>query len=289
MKRRAGPEDQEEEDSSSVEVERITLNIDKYLNELGRSLDRTNPHKLPSYMHEFAKNSVQRLGKFSFSQKSASALADQQPSTSSGDENLSEHLSSANSQTAMIRRSSNLDLYRSQDRLNKNEVIRNFSASQQNLAANFAGAMHGGPMHSAMHGAMHGQGMHGQGLHSQFGSGFMDRNQPIVPNDHIIEHEDDDEQPDSVQFTTPFEFKQSSNKKFGKHSTKSRYMTNACLPSIELRWRNLTYLAKNVSSTKERHTTNVRFVGGRRMILDKQSGELQGGELAAIIGPSGAG
>ena len=281
MKRRAGPEDQEE-DSSSVEVERITLNIDKYLNELGRSLDRTNPHKLPSYMHEFAKNSVQRLGKFSFSQKSPSALSDQQPSTSSGDENLSEHLSSANSQTAMIRRSSNLDLYRSHDKLNKNDVIRSFSASQQNLA-NFAGQLHG-----QMHGQLHGQ-LHGQSLHNQFGSGFMERNQPIVPNDHIINNEDDDEQLDSVQFTTPFEFKQSSSKKFGKHSSKSRYLTNACLPSIELRWRNLTYLAKNVSSTKERHTTNVRFVGGRRLILDKQSGELQGGELAAIIGPSGAG
>lgn len=288
MKRRASPVDQEEEDSSSVEVERITLNIDKYLNELGRSLDRSNPNRLPSYMHEFAKNSVQRLGKFSFNQKSQSALGDPQPSTSSsGDENLSEHLSSANSQTAMIRRSSNLDLYRSQDKLNKNDVIRNFSASQQNLA-NF-GQMHR-PMHGQLHGSIRGQ-MHGQSLHhpNQFGSSYMDRNQAIISNDHIIQNDDDDEQLDSVQFTTPFEFKQSSNKKFAKHSGKSRYLAGACLPSIELRWRNVTYLAKNVSSIKERHTTNVRFVGGKRLILDKQSGELQGGELAAIIGPSGAG
>lgn len=262
-----------------MEVERITLNIDKYLNELGRSLDRSNPNRLPSYMHEFAKNSVQRLGKFSFNQKSQSALSDQQPSTS-GDENLSENLSSANSQTAMIRRSSNLDLYRSQDKLSKNDVIRNFSASQQNLA-NFAGQMHG-----PMHGQMHSQSLHHP---NQFGSSFMDRNQPIIPNDHIINNEDDDEQLDSVQFTTPFEFKHSSNKKFAKHSGKSRYLANAGLPSIELRWRNVTYLAKNVSSTKERHSTNVRFVGGKRLILDKQSGVLQGGELAAIIGPSGAG
>ena len=261
MKRRISAE----EDSSSVEVEQITLNIDKYLNELGRSFDQLNQTKLPSYMHEFAKSSVANLREFSFSQKAA---ADQQPSTSSGDENLSENLSSANSQTAMVRRSSNLDLYRSQERLNKND-LRSFSSSQQNLAANFSNQF--GNQHSNFN-------------HSS--PNYLDRTQPHLSNDHhVITNEDEDEQSDSIQFTTPFEFKH--NKKFSKHS-KSRYLTS-CLPSIELRWRNVTYLAKDISSTKERHTTNVRFVGGKRLILDKQSGELQGGELVGIIGPSGAG
>lgn len=264
MKRRISPTE-EEDDSSSVEVERITLNIDKYLNELEKSLDKSSQTKLPAYMHEFAKNSVQRIGNFSFNQKS-----DQQPSTSSGDENPSENLSSANSQTAMIRRSSNLDLYRSQDKLsNKNDIIHNFSISQQNLAKfnNQFNAHH----------------------LPNFNSSFVDNSQQIiVPNEHIINNDEDDEQLDSVQFTTPFELKNSSNKKFGKHSSK-RYLSASSLPSIELRWRNLTYLAKNVSSVKERHNTNVRYVGGRRLILDKQSGEIHGGELCAILGPSGAG
>ena len=269
MKKRKTQED--EEDSSSVEVERITLNIDKYLNELERSLDQSNQIKLPAYMHEFAKNSVHRLSQFSFGQNKG-ATSDQQPSTS-GDENLS----SANSQTAMLRRSSNLDLYRSQDRLNKNEIIRNFSASQQNLANNFANHQFGG------------QNMHHLG-HPPYSDGRLSQQIILNSNDHIIDNADeDDEQLDSVQFTTPFEFKHNTNnKKFGKHSGKAKFV-NSCLPSIELRWRNLTYLTKTVSSTKERHSTNVRYVGGRRLILDKQSGELQGGELGAIIGPSGAG
>lgn len=266
MKRR-----RDDEDSSSVEVERITLNIDKYLNELEKSLDRTNKNKLPNYMHEFAKSSVDRIKNFTFSDQKPTTT-DLQPSTSSsGDEN---NLSSANSQTAMIRRLSNLDLYKSQEKLNKND-LRNFSSSSQNLA-NFN--------------QFNNQNLH----HSNFShhSNFTDRTQPMIvsPSDYIINaNEDDDEQLDSVQFTTPFEFKNNSNKKFSKHSSKSRYLSSSCLPSIELRWRNLTYVAKNVSSTKERHTTNVKYVGGKRLILDRQNGELHGGELAGIIGPSGAG
>lgn len=119
----------------------------------------------------------------------------------------------------------------------------------------------------------------------------------------------------TIHFATPFEF---SNKMPRKSLDRKSH------PTIRLVWRNVTYRASGSRKTNNSASTvsssgassstipsgssmsdhrpyhhqrskssgnssDSSLAGKRKLILDRQSGEIHGGQLTAIIGPSGAG